>query len=100
MECSPHENILTLKEVYESGTREESGKIVVCTLWKDGVRYRAVNDKREGKEVFHDFYANKKADSSKSSMAESQNTQSARTDELSTNSTAKVAKKRNYQIRK
>ncbi len=35
----------------------------------------------------------KKAESSKSSMAESQNTQSARTDELSTNSAAKVVKK-------
>ena len=84
------DDILTLQGVYENGVRTESKGTVVYTLEKDGVRYRAVNDKKGGKEVFHDFYTNKKADNSKSSMAESQNTQSARTDEQSTNSSAKV----------
>ena len=40
--------------------------------------------------MFYDYYTNKKVDSSKSQIEETSNTQSARTDEQSTNLTAKA----------
>lgn len=83
-------NELTLiPDIIKTGNRVEESRNVVYTKTIDGVRYKVVTEVKSGKEVFQDFYTNRKAEASKSSK----NTPSgARTDEASANSFAKLPK--------
>ena len=77
-----------IPEIIKTGTRNEDGKKAVYTKTINGVLYKVVTEIKDKKEVFNDFYTNRKAKTSKSSNTPL----GARTDDISANPATKVRK--------
>ena len=89
------DDILRIPDVIEKGNRKQKGKNVEYTL-KDGkTTYTVYAKVKGGIEVFQDFYSswkikNKETSTSKPSITQGENTQSAQSDDANASSGAKV----------
>lgn len=72
-------NALSEDKQGSGGTRKVNGSKVVYTMDKDGTRYTVLTEIKGNKEVFADFYTNKKGTKQESFIGQAENTQSART---------------------
>ena len=72
-----YDEIRLIPDIVKTGERTDKGKNVVYQKKIDGVRYTVYTDKKSNKEIFHDFYSNRKTAESESLSGESTNTQSS-----------------------
>ncbi len=66
-----------IPDVVKTGKRTDKGENVVYQKEIDGVRFTVYTDKKGKKEIFHDFYSNRKTAISESLSRKSTNTQSS-----------------------
>ncbi|MGN0233919.1 MAG: hypothetical protein ACI4B5_05810 [Bacteroidaceae bacterium] len=83
------QEIAFIPDIISNGERKEEGKSVIYSKTIDGVQYKVITDKKGNKEVFKDFYTNRKAATSESSNTPS----GARTSEVTANRDAKLQEK-------
>ena len=72
-----YDEVRLIPGIVKTGERTDKGKNVVYQKKIDGVRYTVYTDKKSNKEIFHDFYSNRKTAESESLSGESTNTQSS-----------------------
>jgi hypothetical protein len=72
-----YDEIILIPDIVKTGERTDKGANVIYQKKIDGVRYIVYTDKKSNKELFHDFYSNRKTAVSKSLSGESTNTQSS-----------------------
>ncbi len=72
-----YDEIKLIPDIVKTGERTDKGANVVYQKKIDGVRYIVYTDKKSNKELFHDFYSNRKTAGSESLSGESTNTQSS-----------------------
>ena len=72
-----YDEIKLIPNIVKTGTRTDKGANVVYRKEIDGVRYTVYTDKKSNKEIFHDFYSNRKTAESESLSGVSTNTQSS-----------------------
>ncbi len=72
-----YDEIKLIPDVVKTGKRTDKGANVVYQKEIDGVRYTVYTDKKGKKEIFHDFYSNRKTAESESLSGKSTNTQSS-----------------------
>lgn len=87
------EDVLLIPKILANGNRNPKGKKVEYTIEQDGVRYLVLTETIGNKEVFADFYTNKKGTEVESSIRQAENTQSARISNSVPESAAKVENK-------
>lgn len=85
------DEIVLIPSIVEEGQRKEREKNVVYQKVIDGVRYTVYTDKKGNKEIFHDFYTNRKTALPTSFSEEITNTQSSARTSDNTISVANVA---------
>lgn len=83
------EDLLRIPEIIGKGERKINKGSVVYTYSENGVKYTVVTDIKSNKEVFHDFYSNKKGKDTKV-VVPNGDTQSARTDDVLSSSGANL----------
>ncbi len=88
-----YDEIKLIPDVVKTGKRTDKGANVVYQKKIDGVRYTVYTDKKGKKEIFHDFYSNRKTAESESLSGKSTNTQSSARTSDNAVLAAKVARK-------
>ena len=89
-----YDEIGLIPDIVKTGTRNDKGANVVYQKKIDGVRYTIYTDKKGNKEVFHDFYSNRKTAESESFSGKSTNTQSSARTSDNAVSAAKLSENR------